>query len=87
MGLKLLSLTWHKIGAFIVKFKNYKRMKCIISKSIELGINKGKSLKIISRYLKMKYRISISESLLSKKLELMREKKITLKRQEYLLVN
>ena len=48
-------------------------MKCLITKSIELGMKKGKSLKIISRYLRMKYRITISESLLKSKLEMMME--------------
>ena len=43
-------------------------MKCIINKALKIGTYKGKSIAVISRFLRIHYKLSISESLLKKRL-------------------
>jgi len=44
-------------------------MKGIITKAISLGKKKKKNLKIVARYLRIKYRISISEDVLERRIK------------------
>lgn len=43
--------------------------KCIISRTLKLGSLKGKSLSVISRYLKMLYGINVSTEFLRERLK------------------
>ena len=42
-------------------------MSGIISKILQVSIKKGMTLKVLSRYLRMKYRIHVSEVVLAKR--------------------
>tara|TARA_B110000977_G_scaffold113802_1_gene147252 strand:+ start:10469 stop:10612 length:144 start_codon:yes stop_codon:yes gene_type:complete len=44
-------------------------MSGLISKLIQASTKKGTTLKVLQRYLKMKYRIAVSEAVLTKRIE------------------
>ena len=44
-------------------------MRGIISRVLRASIKKGMSLKVLQRYLKMKYRIAVSEAVLIKRIK------------------
>ena len=52
-------------------------IKCLINKIIVQAVKKRKSLSVIKRYLKIKYFINVSESLISKRINNMDNKEFT----------
>ena len=53
-----------------LKYKKYIiKMKGLINEAINKGIKKGKSLKVIKRYLKAKYKITTSIKVLKERIK------------------
>lgn len=46
-------------------------MNCLINKTADHYLRKGKRIEVIARYIRLKYRISIENAALTKRLQLM----------------
>lgn len=47
-------------------------MNCLINETVDRYLRKGRRIDVIARYMRMKYRVSIESSALTKRMQLMK---------------